>query len=109
MGWPVYDSAGRLGFTDCNGRSQALAGDGGGLKAAARKCPGRPAPFQLAGRVRSVEPALSRLTLEVDGGGRRVLYLGPDAAAAVGTLSPGTLVEVEGPVDGHAATARGRS
>ena len=107
LGWAVYDAKGQLGFADCAGRVLSLSG-GGSLQAADRRCPRRPAPFQIAGRVQAIVPERSQLELVDDAGAVHILYLSTKAAIELAQLAPGATIEVEGPVPGHAATVQPR-
>jgi hypothetical protein len=107
LGWAVYDAKGQLGFADCAGRVVPLS-DGGSFQAADRRCPGRPTPFRISGRVQATVPERSQLELVDDAGAVHRLYLSTKAATELAKLAPGAAIEVEGPVQGHAATVQPR-
>ena len=106
LGWPVYDAQGQLGFTTCEGQTHAVADAVGSFQAADRTCSSPPAPFRLEGQVRAIAPERSRLELVDGSGAAHALYLGPEAAASLAAFPPGEPIEVEGPVEGHAAVVR---
>ena len=101
LGWPVFDQQGHLAFAACDGTIKPLT-EGGSFQASDERCPSRPQPYKLTGKVSAIAPERSRLELKDGSGTVHMLYLTADAAKELAKLQPDATVQVEGPVPGHA-------
>ncbi len=106
VGWPVFDQQGHLGFVGCDGTTKPMA-EGGSFQASDQRCPSRPQPYKLTGKVSAIAPERSRLELKDQSGTVHMLYLTADAAQQLSKLQPDATVQVEGPVPGHAEKVSG--
>ena len=106
VGSPVFDQQGHLGFVGCDGTTKPMD-EGGSFQASDQRCPSRPQPYKLTGKVSAIAPERSRLELKDQSGTVHMLYLTADAAQQLSKLQPDVTVQVEGPVPGHADKVSG--
>ena len=57
VGWPVFDQQGGLGFMGCDGGQGR--GRGWQLQASDQRCPSRPQPYKLIGKVSTMAPSVA--------------------------------------------------
>ena len=97
-GWVVAGDGGILAFVDCHGRRSDVGS--ARIEAASGRCPTPPAPHEVAGIVRSVDPVRRIVHAEDDTGRVRAFHV-PADVPRLEELNPGERFHASGPIEGQ--------
>jgi hypothetical protein len=97
-GWVVAGDDGNLVFVDCQGRRSMLGS--GRIESSASRCPVSPAPLDVTGIIRSVDPVRRIVNAQDDAGQLRTFHITEDVAR-LDEFRPGERIRATGPIDGQ--------
>jgi hypothetical protein len=97
-GWVVATDGGELGFVDCQGRRSLLGS--ARIEGSTQRCPTSPAPLEMTGVVRSVDPVRRIVHAEDDTGRVRAFHITADVPR-LEDLKPGERIQATGPIEGQ--------
>ena len=98
QGWVVATDGGDLGFVDCQGRRSPLGS--GRIESSTGRCPSSPAPLEMTGVIRSVDPVRRIVNAQDDAGRLRAFHV-TDEVSRLDELQPGERIRATGPIDGQ--------
>jgi hypothetical protein len=97
-GWVVAGDDGNLVFVDCQGRRSMLGS--ARIESSASRCPVSPAPLDVTGIIRSVDPVRRIVNAQDDAGQLRTFHITEDVAR-LDEFRPGERIRATGPIDGQ--------
>ena len=97
-GWVVATEDGTLVFVDCQGRRSTLGS--ARIESSTSRCPVPPAPLDMTGVIRSIDPVRRIVRAQDDAGQRRTFHITEDVPR-FDELRPGERIRVTGPIDGQ--------
>jgi hypothetical protein len=97
-GWVVAGDDGNLVFVDCQGRRSMLGS--ARIESSASRCPLSPAPLDVTGIIRSVDPVRRIVNAQDDAGQLRTFHITEDVAR-LDEFRPGERIRATGPIDGQ--------
>jgi len=99
QGWVVASDDGNLAFVDCQGRRSTLGT--ARIESSASRCPVAPAPLDMTGVIRSIDPVRRIVNAQDDAGPLRTFHI-TDDVSQLEELRPGERIRATGPIDGQA-------
>jgi hypothetical protein len=98
QGWVVASDDGNLVFVDCQGRRSTLGS--ARIESSAGRCPVSPAPLEVIGVIRSIDPVRRIVNAQDDAGQLRTFHITEDVSR-LDEFRPGERIRATGPIDGQ--------